>query len=465
MKNNNAIIYGKMPPQATDVEDMVIGSCLLEREAFEVAMEILPTHECFYLDKNQKIYAAMLELNDRGYPIDLLTVTDQLRKDGQLEMIGGAYHLTQLSLMVTSTAHMQHHCLIVVEKFNAREVIRICGKAINDAYSEETDVFDLMQDVEKGIQAISEGNSVSSFTKVGETFTEILMDFEELKHRPEGLTGIDTGYAEINEMTDGWQPSNLVLIAARPSVGKTALSLNFAINANCGVLIFSLEANKKELVKRFAAAKSDVFFHDIRKGKLSEFQEKRIHEQIRYFNSLDIKIDDKTQSLQKIISGIRREKKKNPNVKLVIVDYIQLIRGQKDKNSNREQEVASISRELKLIASELDITVIALSQLNREVEKTANKRPSLANLRESGALEQDANIVMMIWRQEISETEQQHWILFEKNRDGKCGDVKLKFNGDIQRWTTPDPFAQHFPKPNAGFQNRSLPDFDEDEPF
>jgi replicative DNA helicase len=465
MKKHN-MLFGKVPPQAIDAEQSVIGSCLIEREAFEAVHEVIQSHEVFYRTEHQLIFAAILKVYQDGYPVDLLTVTNELRKTNSLEEAGGAYGLTMLSANVTSTAHVQTHALIVKEKFNARELIRLCSDAISKAFSEEHDVFDLLQDTERSIQSIAEGNSVSSFTPVGETFTEMLMDLEEMKHKPDGLTGIDTGYPEINEMTDGWQASNLVLIAARPSVGKTALALNFALNANCGVLIFSLEANKKELVKRFAAAKSDVFFYDVKKGKLSEFQEKKLHEQIRAFNSLDIKIDDKTQSIGKIIAGIRREKKRNPNTRLVIVDYLQLVRGQKDKNSNREQEVASISRELKLIASELDITVIALSQLNREVEKTANKRPSLANLRESGALEQDANIVMMIWRQEVSETEQKHWILFEKNRDGKCGDVQLRFNGDIQKWTTPDPFAAIQPNPRQGMPNRLPNDFFEEEaPF
>lgn len=456
------LVYGKLPPQALEIEEAVIGACLLERETFETIIGILPNAEMFYKDEHQKIYRAMSIIFKDGKPVDLLTVCDQLKKTQELDKIGGMYAIAQISQSVLSSAHAQHHALIIAEKFNARELIRICGDAIAKAYSSEEDIFDLLDSHEKNIKSISEGTSQSEFTQIGETFSEILMDFEQLKNKPDGLTGIDTGYSALNELTDGFQPSNLILLAARPSQGKTALALNFAINANCGVLIFSLEAHKKELVKRFAAMKTGVYFSAVKKGQLTAYQENLMIQYINHFNELDIKIDDKTQNLSKIIAGIRREKKKNQNMKLVIVDYVQLIRGEKDRNGNREQEVANISRSLKLIASELEISIIALSQLNREVEKTATRRPTLANLRESGALEQDANIVMMIWHKAESETDIKSYIVVEKNRDGKVGEVELQFNGDIQKWITPNPFD----KPDnafAGFQ-RNRPTSIDDEP-
>jgi replicative DNA helicase len=464
MKKNNTLLFGKIPPQATEIEDVVLGCCLVEPEALELTLEHITTSEVFYSNVNQIIFSSILDVRAKGYQVDILTVTDNLSKIEKLDEVGGSYHITKLSANISTTAHLQTHCLILLEKFNARELIRICGDAINRAYSEEEDIFDLLQETEKSIQSISEGNSQSNFKQVGEMYMELMMDIEEAKFKPAGLTGIDTGYQEINAMTDGWQKSNLVVLAARPSVGKTALALNFAINANCGVLVYSLEAYGKELVKRFAACKTDVYFNDVKNCKVTDSQSAKLHQYISYFNKLDIKIDDKTQSLVKIIAGVRREKKKNPNMQLVVIDYLQLVRGIKDKNGNREQEVAGITRELKLLASELEITIIALSQLNREVEKTGNKRPSLANLRESGAIEQDANIVMMIWRKEESETEIKHFVLFEKNRDGKCGDVELRFNGDLQKWTTLDAPIVPPANPYAGF-NRITPNFDEDAPF
>jgi replicative DNA helicase len=463
-KEINSLVYGKVPPQALETEEAVLAACMMEREAFDNVLEIIKTLNVFYSDIHQKIWEALLHLNNIGRSIDLITVTDQLRRQGDLELVGGAFHLTKLTMAVLSSAHAETHARIVVEKFKAREIIRICGSAINEAYEGATDVFDLIDNTEKSIQQISQATAISNFVPVGETYAEILMDIEEAKGKPEGLSGIDTGYPEINEMTDGWQPGNLIILAARPSVGKTALALNFAINGNVPTLIFSLEANKKELVKRLASMKTDVYFSAVKKGKLSEWQENKLLQYCQYFYSLQIEIDDRTQELSSIVTAIRRKVAKK-GIKIVYIDYAQLIRATRDKNSNREQEIASITRTLKLLASELQITIVALAQLNRDVEKTTTKRPQLSNLRESGAFEQDANIVMMIWRQEMENNQSKHIICIEKNRDGKCGDVELKFNGDLQKWETitPDMNQQKPDKPNAGFENRYK--YDDDAPF
>lgn len=465
MKPNRGLLLGQIPPQAVEIEEAVIAACMLESETYEMAAEIIHTEDMFYKEEYRLIWQAMGQLRQIGRAIDLLTITEQLKTMSKLEIVGGAYELTKLTMAVSNTAHTQVHALIIAEKYNARELIRICSEAIGKAYAGEEDVFELLTSTEKNIQSISEGTSQSEFVPVGETYLDVLMEIEESKYRPSGITGITTGYAELNNITDGWQPSNLVILAARPSQGKTALALNFAINANCGVLIYSLEANKKELVRRFAAMKSGVWFSAVKKGQLTPLQESMMQQHIQFFQSCDIKIDDKTQNLNKILHGIRREKKRNPNMKLVVIDYIQLIRGAKDKNGNREQEVSTISRELKLIASELEITVMALSQLNREVEKTANKRPSLSNLRESGALEQDANIVMMIWHEAVDEHTNKSYVLVEKNRDGELGDIELKFSGDIQKWIEIDNTPSERPDNyRAGFQQPRMP-YIEDEPF
>jgi replicative DNA helicase len=465
MKPNSNYRLGQLPPQAIEIEEAVIAACMLEAETYEIAAEIIHTEDMFYKEEYRLIWQAMGQLRQIGRAIDLLTITEQLKQMAKLEIVGGAYELTKLTMAVSNTAHTQVHALIVAEKYNARELIRICSEAIGKAFAGEEDVFELLTATEKNIQCISEGTSQSEFIPVGDTYLDVLMDIEEAKYKPSGITGIHTGYNELNGITDGWQPSNLVLLAARPSQGKTALALNFAINANCGVLIYSLEANKKELVKRFAAMKTGVWFSAVKKGQLTTLQEQMMQQHIQFFQSCDIKIDDKTQNLNKILHGIRREKKRNPNMKMVVIDYIQLIRGAKDKNGNREQEVSTISRELKLIASELEITVMALSQLNREVEKTANKRPSLSNLRESGALEQDANIVLMIWHEQVDETNNKSYVLIEKNRDGELGDIELKFSGDIQKWIEIDNTPTGRPdNPRAGFQSPRMP-YVEDEPF
>jgi len=467
----STLLLGKVPPQAIELEAAVLAACMLERETFDTVMPIIHSPECFYIEAHQKVYEAMLSLNNKHTPIDLLTISEELRKLNTIEIVGGPYELTQLSRSVTSTAHVEAHARIVIEKFNARELIRICGNAISQAYDESIDIFDLTEDTERSVRSISEGLSSESSTPVGETYEDILMEIEERKINPTPIAGIDTGYAEINEVTNGWQKSELIILAARPSQGKTAFALNLAMNAAlsttspCNVLVFSLEASKSALVKRLAAAKNEVALTDIRKGILTDYQESKMMQGLPVFRNMKFRIDDKSQNLMKIIGAIRREKKKRPDLQLIIIDYLQLIRGIKDKNSNREQEVANITRELKLLATELEIAIIALSQLNRETMKQAGGKPGLHNLRESGAIEQDANIVMFIWHEEIGTDPQGNeeiktWILIEKNRDGKCGPVELYFAKDIQAWVSmskredQQAFA---PKPNAGFQ-QAMPD-------
>jgi len=477
-KKQPPLTTGKIPPQAPEMEQAVIGACLLERDALEQVIEILPNHEMFYVNAHQTIYDAMLQLLNEGSPIDLLTVTAKLTKMGKLDEVGGAYAITKLSSAVMSSAHVKHHAMYIAEKYSARELIRICGQAIQGAYDGVDDIFDICNHTSMSISNINEGTSQSNATPVGDTYVEILMDIEAQKEQPDQLPGIDTGYREINEITNGWQDSELIILAARPSQGKTAFALNLAMNAaisttkGCDVLVFSLEASKKALVKRLAACKNDVYYGDIRKGVLNTFQEKKMADAIRTFQTMRMKIDDKSQSLPHIIAACRKEKKKRPNLKLVIIDYLQLIKGLKEKNGNREQEVSNITRELKLLSSELEIPIIALSQLNRETMKQAGGKPGLHNLRESGAIEQDANIVMFIWHEDTGEPDNKGGtmfkthILFEKNRDGECKSVELKFSGDIQRWASlNDAVERETFKPYAGFQNTSRKPYQEDEPF
>jgi len=466
----NTLVYGKIPPQAIELEAAVIGACMLEREAFEQIMEIIPSHECFYVDAHQKAYNAMCLLFNSGRNVDLLTVSEQLNKMGELEMVGGRYFLTTLTTSVTSSAHIVDHARLIMEKFMLREVIRICGAAISDAYDGITDVFELVNKVEGEVKSISDGIIQDSAVPVSETYMEILMDMETQKENRTDLTGVETGYPEINSLTNGWQDSELILLAARPSQGKTALALNFAMNSRVPTLLFSLEASKKALVKRLAAAKNNIPFSLIRQGNLNELQEKILHHAIADFNRLPIKIDDKTQNLFDIVKVCRRQKKRNPDLKLILIDYLQLVKV--PKMGNREQEVSTISRTLKLLASELELPIIALSQLNRAVEQSGNKKPSLANLRESGSLEQDANIAMFIWHEEVGQNPNgspqiKTWVLFEKNRDGECKPVELKFNGEIQKWLDPHDMNQSALPSfiSNNYQQARTPYKDNDEPF
>jgi len=456
------LVYGKVPPQATEIEEAIIGACMLERDAFDMAQAILRNPDAFYKDAHQKIYAAMQRLIQKGDVIDLLTVTDELTKTNELELVGGAYTLTRLTMTVTSSAHIENHCRIVLEKFMQRELIRLSGVIIGEAYDGSSDVFDLIDFAQNGVKEIlenvPEGNTA---TPIGETYSEILMDIEEKKNNPDTLLGIDTGYQEINDAIFGWQPGELIILAARPAMGKTAFALNLALNGACShinsadVLIYSLEATKKELVKRMAACKNDVYYGAIRKGILTEYQEKLMIDGFKDFHNIKIRIDDKTQKLTHIINSIRLHKKKRPDLKLIIIDYLQLIEVQRQYGGNREQDVSTITRQLKLLAKELDLSIIALSQLNRQVEARTNKKPQLADLRESGAIEQDANLVMMIWHEVTANRDDKGndivntHILFVKCRDTAPFEVHIPFAGDIQRWGNLSPKNEPF-RPFAG---------------
>ena len=459
----NTLLFGKIPPQSIELEEAVIGACMLERDAFDKVMAIIKTADAFYKDAHQKIYAAMQRLITKGDVIDLLTITEELSKTSELELIGGAYYLTNLTMAVNTSAHVENHARIVLEKFMQRELIRISGTIISDAYEGSADVFDLLDRLEADRKAIIDnipaGNTA---VPVGETYSEILMDIEERKNNPDTLLGIDTGYQEINDAIFGWQSGELIILAARPAMGKTAFALNLALNAACSkvnnsdVLIYSLEATNKELVKRMAACKNDVYYSAIRKGELSEFQERKMIEGYKDFNNMRIRIDDKTQKLNHIINSIRIHKKKNPNLKLVMVDYLQLIEVERQYGGNREQDVSTITRSLKLLAKELDIAILALSQLNRQVEARTNKKPQLADLRESGAIEQDANLVMMLWHEVTANRDDKGndivntHVLFVKCRDTSPFDVHIPFAGDIQRWGNLSPQNEPF-RPFAGF--------------
>jgi len=474
MRNDiNLMSFGRVPPQDIEIEKAVIGAIMLERDSFELVMEILPTPECFYSDAHQKIYKSCCILYNTGNVVDLLTVTDQLTKDGSIDTVGGAYALTTLTQAVNSTAHIQDHARIVMEKYMWRELIRISMENITTAYNASEDVFETIENLEHKIRNISDGIVTDDLQPISSIYQELLFDIETQDTNKTDLTGVETGYVELNSVTNGWQSSELIILAARPSQGKTALALNFAVNAKAKTLFFSLEASSKALVKRIAACKNNIPFKAIRSGILNDFQKSILNHAIADFNRLPLKIDDKTQTLSGIMKSCRREKKRNPDLGLIIIDYLQLIKTTKEKNGNREQEVGNISRSLKLLASELEVPIIALAQLNRAVEQTANKKPSLSNLRESGSLEQDANIVIFIWHEETGKNSDntpivKTQLLIEKNRDGECKPIELKFNGDIQRWINAEDFDQAKTASFITNQYQRTPyknDIDEDTPF
>jgi replicative DNA helicase len=478
----NTLVYGKVPPQACDMEEAVIGACLLERETFEQVMEIISEPEVFYMDAHKKVYASMIALYKSGSQIDLLTITEQLRKSNELDIVGGIYYLSNLTMAVISSAHAVTHARIVFEKFMQREIIRICGSAISDAYDDQTDVFDLIEKIEVEIKGVTAGIISDSAIPAHKAFGEMLTNIEHQKANNSDLIGISSGLPDLDRLTLGWIKECLIILAARPSVGKTAFAVNFATNAvtqNKPTLLFSLESSSVPLVTRIAAAKKEINIENIRMGRLTDMENNKLINYYQEFSKYPLHIDSKSRSLSTIIKVARKWHKKNCKAKglegLIIIDYLQLIN---NKNAgNREQEVAGISRGLKELSMELEVPIIALSQLNREVEKTGNKKPGLQHIRESGAIEQDADVIMFIWWEELANKERQLHLLIEKNREGKCGDVPLKMNAEFQKIMSIDDFSQNSVKPsfitnNSGNYNpdaftegkKNVPDND-DVPF
>src|SRR5690606_27732003 len=400
----STMVYGKVPPQAKDLEEAVLGAIMLEKNAFDSVVEILKP-ECFYVDANQRIFRAMQSLSQKSQPIDILTVVEELRFKEELEMVGGPYLVTKLTNAVVSSANIEAHARIILQKFIQRELIRISGEIIGDAYEDSTDVFDLLDDAETKLFEITNNHLRKNFDTIDSVLVKTIQRIEDLRNRNEDVSGVPSGFPSLDKVTYGWQNTDLVILAARPAVGKTAFALNLVRNAALHpskptpVAFFSLEMSAGQLVQRILSAESEIMLEKISRGKLEEHEMKQLYAKgIQRLAQSKIFIDD-TPALN--IFELRakcRRLKSRENIGMIIIDYLQLMSGTTDnRNSNREQEISNISRNLKGLAKELNIPIIALSQLSREVEKRGakdgQKMPHLSDLRESGAIEQDADMV------------------------------------------------------------------------
>ena len=443
------LVYGKVPPQAPELEQAVLGACMLEKDTFAQVLEIIQSAECFYDDKHQKIYAAMRRLFDKGTPVDLLTITDELRKSSELELVGGAYYVSMLTTSVLSSAHVEAHARIVMEKFIQRELIRISGGVISDAYEDSTDVFDLLDKAEAGLYEITDKHLRKNFKSLQEVLVTTMNEIDEARKKTDDLTGVPAGYKGLDALTSGWQKTDLIILAARPSVGKTAFCLNLAMNAamNPGkefpVAFFSLEMGAGQIVKRLLSAVTDVRLESITRGKMAEHEFIQMSQRMAKLAQAKIFIDDQAAlNIFELRAKARRLKQKH-GIQMIIIDYLQLMQGG-DKNGNREQEISKISRDLKALAKELDVPIIALSQLSRAVEtRKESKVPQLSDLRESGAIEQDADMVMFLYRPEYyginndamgEPIEGETHIHIAKHRNGSLGNVKVRFIKEYQRF-------------------------------
>jgi len=440
-KKNPAIAldYGKIPPQAMDLEEAVLGAIMLERDAILTVLDIVEPRS-FYKEAHQQIYEVAQSLSMRENPIDLLTVTEELRKLEKLEAVGGAVYIAQLTSRVGSAAHLEYHARIVAQKYIQRELIRVSSDIQERAFDEGTDVDDLLDYSERELLNIAEGHIKKETIKLSNLLKTALEQIEEAGKSKDSLSGVPSGYTRLDRLTSGWQKSDLIILAARPSMGKTAFALsmarNMAVDHNRPVAFFSLEMSSIQLVNRLIIGETHLASDKIRTGRLENYEWEQLEYKIKDLEKAPIYVDDTPAiSIFEFRAKARRLKQKY-DIQALVIDYLQLMTGSKESGS-REQEVSHISRSLKSVAKELDIPIIALSQLNRSVEmRSGNKRPQLSDLRESGAIEQDADLVLFIHRPEyygIDVDEEGNSlqgiaeIIVSKHRNGPVGDVQLKF--------------------------------------
>ncbi len=441
--------YGKIPPQAIDVEEAVMGACMLERDAYS-NISGLVTAEMFYKDENQKIFKVIENMVAGGKTIDLLTVTQQLMQDGVLEAVGGPLYITQLTSRVASAAHIEHHARIIYEKYALREMIRRFNELITIAYNDDFDEVDMAYAMNtQAIDDLLAGKT--GMRHIREVMKDNTREVEERQRKADRgeMPGIPTGLADMNRATNGWQKSDLIIIGARPGMGKTAFALHFgkwAAKEKFPVCFFSLEMKDTRLSQRLILSNGGVDSEHLKSGKMTGEDWAAYHQSIGQLENLPIYIDDTAASSVRYISAVARNKARRGECSMIVIDYLQLVETPQENgysNKNREREVAEISRALKKLAKDLDIPIILLVQLNRGVESRADKTPMLSDLRESGAIEQDADMVIFPWRPEYYDPEvvdengislvNEVFLVIAKNREGGIKTITCKKSTDFSQ--------------------------------
>lgn len=459
---------GKIPPQAIDLEEVVLGAMMIDKKGVDEVIDIL-SPEAFYKEAHKTIFEAIFKLFENSEPIDLLTVSSQLKKDAKLDLIGGDFYLISLTQRVSSSAHIEFHARIILQKYIQRSLIKISNEIIEEAYDETKDVFDLLDNAEAKLYEVTQGNVKKSTETAQSLVIQAKKKIEEISNK-EGMSGIPTGFTKLDKLTSGWQPSDLIIIAARPGMGKTALTLtmarNIAVDSNIPVAFFSLEMSSVQLITRLISSETNLSSEKLRTGKLEKHEWEQLNVKVKTLEKAPLFIDD-TPSLS--IFDLRAKARRlvsQYGIKMIMIDYLQLMTaGGSQKGGNREQEISTISRNLKALAKELSVPVIALSQLSRAVEtRGGSKRPLLSDLRESGAIEQDADIVSFIYRPEYykinewddddrSPTEGQGEFIVAKHRNGGLENIRLKFIGHLGKFDNLDdfdtPFGEFHSKMNA----------------
>ena len=450
---------GKIPPQAVDLEEIVLGAMMIDKKGVDEVIDILHS-DAFYKDTHKAIFEAIISLFEKQEPIDLKTVSYQLKKDSNLSFVGGDVYLIGLTQKVSSSAHIEFHSRIILQKYIQRRLIEISNEIIENSYDETSDVFDLLDAAESKIYDISQGN-LKKNSQTAESLVSLAKTKIEEISKKEGLSGIPSGFHEIDKLTSGWQESDLIIVAARPGMGKTAFTLsmarNISVENNIPVAFFSLEMSAIQLITRLISSETGLNSEKLRTGKLEKFEWEQLNVKVSNLESAPLYIDD-TPSLS--IFDLRAKARRLSSqygIKLIVLDYLQLMTvGSSQKTGNREQEISTISRNLKALAKELEIPIIALSQLSRAVElRGGTKRPILSDLRESGAIEQDADIVSFLYRPEYYKIDEwddedrtpsagQAEFIVSKHRNGGLNSIKLKFVSSLGKFENLNTFENPF---------------------
>jgi len=440
---------GKVPPHDIDAEQAVIGSMLTDKDAVVDAVETLKSDD-FYRQDNKTIYEAILNLYNRAEPIDIITVKSELTSLGKLEAVGGLEYIAVLPDKVPTTANVEKYIKIVEEKSILRRLIKASNELIDLGYAETEDVDTIMDQAEKKVFEISQGKNQKGYTPIKDILVESFAELEKLYNQKEPITGIPTGFADLDYKTAGLHNSDLVLVAARPAMGKSAFALNIATNAavqaKVPTVIFNLEMSKSQLVSRILCSEAMVDSNKVRTGKIEEDDWVKLATALGPLSEAPIYIDDTPGITVTEIRAKCRKLKMEKNLGLIVIDYLQLIQGSGKRNSSREQEISEISRSLKILAKELDVPVIALSQLSRAAEQRADHRPMLSDLRESGAIEQDADIVMFLYRDDYynpdSEKKNIAEVIMAKHRAGSTGTVELLWLGSYTKFVNIEKYRE-----------------------
>lgn len=484
-RNGNTPIdpnYAHLQPQSVELERIVLGALMVDSDAFSIVSELL-TPDSFYEPRHQKIYEAIRKMNMEERPVDIMTLVNELTKMGEIERVGGTAYLMDISSQVATAAHIESHARILAQKHLARQLIHYAGDIETDAFDETVDVDELMQKAEANLFAISQNNMKQDYTQIDPVVKEAVEILQRAASNKGGLTGIPTGYSELDDVTSGWQNSDLVIIAGRPAMGKTSFALsiakNVAVDYNIPIGFFSLEMNNVQLVNRLISNVCEITGHKILNGQLDKAEWERLDANLRKLQGAPIFLDDTPGLSVFELRTKARRLVREKGVKLIMIDYLQLMNANGMKFGSRQEEVSTISRSLKGLAKELNIPVLALSQLSRNVEGREGidgKRPQLSDLRESGAIEQDADMVLFVHRPEYyhiyndgagNDLHGMAQIIIAKHRKGATKDVTLAFRGEYTRFQDPsDAMPQTTTETEGEFRtmNFGTPS-PEDDPF